>query len=91
MKKTNHLIKSIGLVIALAATLPVSADERDAHANPAGVIAQPVTSKAAPKPLDGDIMQGMEAPAAGNATKNQEKEAESGLPYVTFDGASDAN
>ena len=91
MRNLPILLHNIGLVVALTMTLPVTAEERDPQAKATDAITRPATSKASPKPLDNDVLQGLEAPAAGPAPKQQGTAEVPNLPYVTFDGASNSN
>lgn len=91
MNKVQSIIHTLGLAIALAAALPVSAEERDAQENRAVITVKPVASKAIVQQLDGDVMQGLEAPAAGPAPQKDEEVDPAITPYVTYDGAANSN
>ena len=70
MNKVQTIIHTLGLAIALTATLPVSAEERNAQ-NRAVITVKPVASKAIAQPFDGDVMQGLEASGWTSATENE--------------------
>jgi len=87
MNKVQTIIQILGLAFALAATLPVSAEERGVPEHRADTTA----SKGMSQPLDGDVMQGLEAPAAGPATQKDEGPDPAITPYMTYDGAANSN
>ena len=87
MKNLETILHSIVLSLALAATLPVSADEQTAQNKRADTLKRQVSDKTQTE----DVMQGMEAPAAGTKPKKPEASDSTYLPYVTFDGASNPN
>lgn len=91
MNKVQTIIHTLGLAIALTATLPVSAEERNAQENRAVITVKPVASKAIAQPFDGDVMQGLEAPAAGPAPQKNEGVDPAITPYITYDGAANTN
>lgn len=91
MNKVQTIIHTLGLAFALAAALPVSAEERVIQENRAETTVKPVASKVIAQPLDGDVMQGLEAPAAGLSPQKQVAPDPAITPYITYDGAASSN
>lgn len=91
MNKVQTIVHTLGLAFALAATLPTSAAERGVQGKPADATAKPAADKVIAQPLDGDVMQGLEAPAAGLSPQKEEGADPTFTPYITYDGAANTN
>jgi hypothetical protein len=87
MSKVHTFVHILGIAIALAATQLASAADCGPQENTANASAKPVADKVLAQPLDADVLQGLEAPAAGLAPQKDEGPDPANTPYVTFDGA----
>ena len=85
--KMQTPIPILALVIAFSASLPAFAETDVAQDKSAEPSTKSVAAKSASKPRDTDVMQGLEAPAAGPTARQPEATEPISLPYVTFDGA----
>lgn len=87
MSKVHTFVHILGIAIALAATEPASAADCGPQENTANATAKPVGEKVLAQPLDADVLQCREAPAAGLAPRKDERPDPANTPYITYDGA----